>query len=178
MDESAHYEFMCKRSGAPLIYCAEPFAALARAHEFSILCPSLIDGMDGVQRQKVVRPLGAEPDPHRRSGPQADTFMEFQGRVRQFAVERLPMLPPGTVICGHGIWCGMLKWQSERNFVEDGTGMAALRAFQQSLRMSNAAVLELDQWNRIAETRLFIRNRQPSCALRAGQGTEIADWHE
>jgi DNA invertase Pin-like site-specific DNA recombinase len=28
-DESAHYECLCKRAGAPVIYCAEPFAALA-----------------------------------------------------------------------------------------------------------------------------------------------------
>lgn len=28
-DESAHYEFLCKRAGAPVIYCAEPFAAVS-----------------------------------------------------------------------------------------------------------------------------------------------------
>jgi hypothetical protein len=25
-DEAAHYEFLCKRSGVPIHYCAEPFA--------------------------------------------------------------------------------------------------------------------------------------------------------
>lgn len=74
--------------------------------EFSIICPSLIEGMNGAQRRVVVRPLWDEPDPYRRSGAQADTFMEFQERVRRFIDERLDELPDGTVIFGHGIWCG------------------------------------------------------------------------
>lgn len=71
--------------------------------------------------------LWEEPDPHRRAGPQADTFMEFQGRVRRFIDERLDELPDGTVIFGHGIWCGMLRWQLEENRVEDAGGMLAFR---------------------------------------------------
>lgn len=118
--------------------------------EFSIICPSLIDGMDGVQRQKVVRPLWEEPDPHRRSGPRADTFMESQERVKRFADECLQELPDGTVIFGHGIWCGMLQWQQRGHWADGAGGTLAFRRYQQSLRMANAAVLELDQWNRMA----------------------------
>jgi len=75
--------------------------------------------MNGVQRREVVRPLWAEPDPYRRSGPQADTFMEFQERVRRFVDGRLGKLPDGTVIFGHGIWCGMLQWQLEGHQADD-----------------------------------------------------------
>lgn len=111
--------------------------------ELSIICPSLIEGMNGVQRREVVRPLWERPDLHRRAGPQADTFIEFQERVRRFADRRLPQLPDGTVIFGHGIWCGMLQWLSAGNWARDAADMLAFRRYQLGLRMANGAAVAL-----------------------------------
>lgn len=124
----------CDRTGA--VPVVEPLL-----DELSIICPSLIQGMDGVQRRQVVRPLWEEPDPHRRAGPRADTFMEFQERVRCFADERLGQLPSGTVIFGHGIWCGMLQWQQEGHWADDAEGVLAFRHYQQELRMINCGLV-------------------------------------
>lgn len=120
----------CQRTGA--VPVVEPLL-----DELSIICPSLIEGMNGAQRREVVRPLWEEPDPYRRAGPQADTFMEFQERVRRFADESLEKLPSGTVIFGHGIWCGMLQWQLEGNWADGAEGVLAFRRYQQGLRMAN-----------------------------------------
>lgn len=111
--------------------------------ELSIICPSLIEGMDGAQRREMVRPLWEEPDPHRRAGPQADTFMEFQERVRRFANGALGTLPSGTVIFGHGIWCGMLQWQLEGNWADGADGVLAFRRYQQGLLMANCGSVSL-----------------------------------
>lgn len=126
----------CRRTGA--VPTVEPLL-----DELSIICPSLIEGMNGAQRREVVRPLWEEPDPHRRKGPQADTLMEFQKRVRRFIDKRLPELPDGTIIFGHGIWCGMLQWQRLGHWASDSAGMLAFRQYQQELRMRNGAVVDL-----------------------------------
>lgn len=126
----------CRRLG--VVPIVEPLL-----DEFSIVCPSLIDGMTGAQRRVVVRPLWEEPDPHRRSGAQADTFMEFQERVQRFIDERLDELPDETVVFGHGIWCGMLQWRLSDRHAADAAGMRAFRSYQQGLRMANCEVVRL-----------------------------------
>ena len=126
----------CRRTGA--VPVVEPLL-----DEFSIICPSLIEGMDGPQRRVVVRPLWEEPAPHRRSGPQADTFMEFQGRVRRFVDERLDELPDGTVVFGHGIWLGLLLWHALGHQADDSAGVKVFRRFQQGLPVPNCAVYGL-----------------------------------
>lgn len=124
----------CARTGA--VPVVEPLL-----DELSIVCPTRIDGMDGAGRREVVRPLWEAPDPHRRAGPGADTFLEFQARVRRFADERLGALPDGTVVFGHGIWCGMLQWLRAGHAVVDVDGMRAFRRFQQGLRMANGGTV-------------------------------------
>lgn len=124
----------CDRTG--VVPVVEPLL-----DELSIICPSLIQGMNGAQRRQVVRPLWEEPDVLRRAGPQADTFMEFQQRVRQFADERFRQLPSGTVIFGHGIWSGMLQWLNEGHWADSAEGVLAFRRYQQGLRMANCGVV-------------------------------------
>lgn len=126
----------CKRTG--VVPTVEPLL-----DELSIICPSLIEGMNGAQRREIVRPLWEQPDPHRRSGPQADTFREFQERVQRFAAERLPELPDGTIVFGHGIWCGMLQWLLAGHQAASADGMVAFRQYQQGLRMANAGIVSL-----------------------------------
>lgn len=110
--------------------------------EFQIICPSLIAGMDGRQRRAIVDPLWIDPDPERRMGRGADTFTEFQERVRLFIDHRLDSLPHGTVVFGHGIWCGMLQWLLEGRQADSPKAMAAFRLYQQQLQMKNGQIVE------------------------------------
>lgn len=91
-------------------YCAQ-FSLTPRQHaglnEFSVIAADLIAGMDGPQRRLFVRDYWDNPDPHRRWGEKADTFVEFEARVRSFVGE-LDRIADSTVIFGHGIWLSML----------------------------------------------------------------------
>jgi hypothetical protein len=87
----------------------------------------VIEGMNGKERRVVVRPLWEQPDPHRRSGPQADTFMEFQERVHRFAEEKLPQLLAGTVIFGMGSGAGCCSGCRRGTGADDASGVLAFR---------------------------------------------------
>lgn len=107
-------------------------------NEFSVIDPVLIAGLSSPDRKPFVRDYWETPDPRRRNGADADTFLEFVSRVRAFT-ETIPRLPNGTVIVGHGIWCAMLHWIIAGLSANDCADMLAFRHFQQSLPMPNCA---------------------------------------
>jgi alpha-ribazole phosphatase len=113
-------------------------------NEFSAIDPALIAGMDGAQRKPFMVDYWSEPNMTRRMGKAADTFAEFVQRVTTFA-RGMDTLPDGTVIFGHGIWIGLLVWQSLGFTCADDAGMKAFRRFQLGLPMPNCAVYQLVQ---------------------------------
>jgi len=126
-------------------YCARSGLAPqqhAGLNEFSVIDADLIAGMDGPQRRLFVRDYWDNPDPHRRWGSKADTFVEFEARVRGFVAE-LDSIADSTVIFGHGIWLGMLHWLLLGNQTRNVDDMRAFRRFQLALPMPNCAVFRL-----------------------------------
>ncbi len=126
-------------------YCAR-FGVTPQEHaglnEFSIVDSDLIAGMDGPQRRLFVRDYWDNPDPHRRWGEKADTFAEFEARVRGFTGE-LDRLAESTVIFGHGIWLAMLHWLLLGKRVRDADDMRAFQRFRLELPMPNCATFRL-----------------------------------
>lgn len=122
-------------------YCAR-FGVTPLQHaglnEFSIIDSDLIAGMDGPQRRLFVRDYWDDPDPHRRWGETADTFFEFESRVRDF-IRNLDSLADSTVIFGHGIWLGMLHWLLLGYKTRDADDMRAFQRFRHALPMPNCA---------------------------------------
>jgi alpha-ribazole phosphatase len=110
--------------------------------EFSLIDHRLIEGMDGPQRRAFVADYWTDPDPHRRWGEHADTFVEFADRVHRF-IAKLDRLMIPTVIVGHGIWLCMLHWQLQGGGVDRPADMQAFRQFQLSLPMPNCATFAL-----------------------------------
>lgn len=110
--------------------------------EFSVICPTLIAGLSGTMRKPFVESYWSDPDPHRRMGPGAETFFEFDARVGDFQAG-LDRLPYGTTIFGHGIWFGLLVWHLLGYKVVDASGMRRFRSFQLALPMPNCAVFYL-----------------------------------
>lgn len=113
-------------------------------NEFSAIDAALIAGMDGAQRKPFMDDYWREPSMTKRMGNDADTFAEFAQRVTAFA-QGMDDLPDGTVIFGHGIWIGLLVWQSLGFTCTDDAGMRAFRRFQLGLPMPNCAVYQLVQ---------------------------------
>lgn len=112
--------------------------------EFSVIDTALIEGLNGAQRKPFVQEYWTNPDPHRRLGENADTFTEFEARVRTF-IGTMDAFPDATVIFGHGIWFGLLHWLLLGYQVSDAAEMSAFRRFQQALPMPNCAVFTLAQ---------------------------------
>jgi alpha-ribazole phosphatase len=134
-------------------YCAR-HGVSPREHrglnEFSVIDERLIAGMDGPQRREYVRDYWVNPDPHRRWGEKADTFLEFQARVQGFS-GGLDGLEAGTVIFGHGIWLMLLHWLLRGNVVRTAADMRGFRQFALGLPMPNCAVFRVSPagagWN-------------------------------
>jgi broad specificity phosphatase PhoE len=127
-------------------YCAR-FNITPQQHiglnEFSVIDSDLIAGMYGPQRRLFVRDYWDNPDPHRRWGEKADTFIEFEARVRGF-IDELDRMADSTVIFGHGIWLGMLHWLLSGNRIYNADDMHAFRCFQLTLPMPNCAVFHVE----------------------------------
>jgi broad specificity phosphatase PhoE len=131
---------------------AQPFCArLGQAaevhpllHEFSTLDSARIAGLTGEQRWPYVQAYWNAADPLLRSGPDAETFVEFEARVGRFQAE-LAHLPHDTLFFGHGMWFALLIWRLLGFSAQDSAGMSAFRRFQQGLPMPNCAVYHLVQ---------------------------------
>ncbi len=113
-------------------------------NEFSAIDPALIAGMSGAQRKPFMVDYWREPSMMKRMGNDADTFAEFVQRVTAFAQD-MDALPDGAVIFGHGIWIGLLVWQSLGFTCNDDASMRAFRRFQLGLPMPNCAVYQFVQ---------------------------------
>jgi broad specificity phosphatase PhoE len=109
-----------------------------------VIDPSLIEGLDGAQRQPFTQAYWDDPDPDRRMGREADTFAEFDNRVSLF-IEEMALLPDTTVIFGHGIWFSLLTWRLQGHRAEEAEDMRRFRRFQLSVSMPNCAVFSLIQ---------------------------------
>lgn len=114
----------------------------AGLNEFSVIDADLIAGMDRPQRRLFVRDYWDRPDPHRRWGTKADTFVEFEARVRNF-IDGMDCIADSSVIFGHGIWLGMLHWLLLGNQTSTADDMRAFRVFQLALAMPNCAVFKV-----------------------------------
>lgn len=128
-------------------------------HEFSALDTDQLKGMLGVERRPLAESYWAAADPDFRTGPKAETFLEFADRVDAFSLE-LVHLPDNSILIGHGIWFGLLFWRLMGFAVRNPTGMRAFRRFQSSLAMPNCAVYELEgphdsRWNVRADEALI-----------------------
>jgi broad specificity phosphatase PhoE len=128
--------------------------------EFETIDPALLQGMTGEQRKPIVDAYWAKSDPSKRMGKQAETFSEFAARVEAFKALRLPDLPNGTILFGHGMWMGLLCWFLLGFQAEDGMGMKSFRRFQLGLPMPNGAVYRLTEvaaghWTINAETAIM-----------------------
>jgi len=127
-------------------------------HEFSVIDPALIEGMDGTQRKPFVKAYWEDPDPQRRLGEKADTFAEFQDQVDTFMADMV-RVPDSTVIFGHGIWLALLFWRLSGQRVTDAESMRAFRRYQLGFSMPNCATFDLtlvdgQDWNVHARTDL------------------------
>lgn len=149
----------CDRIGLP----AQSHALL---HEFSTIDPVLLQGMNGGQRHPFVQGYWQESNPDLRMGENAETFVEFERRVRDFALE-LDQLTDGTVIFGHGMWMAMLIWRLLGFSATDSLGMKSFRSFQLGLPMPNGAVYRVQQsacgqWYAQA-SEVMMRNLMTTC---------------
>lgn len=128
-------------------YCNR-FGMLAQIHpllhEFSIIDPTLLEGMNGEQRRPIAEAYWQESNPHKRMGDNAETFVEFERRVGDF-LPQLHRLPHGAVLFGHGMWIGMLIWKLLGFSATDSVGMKSFRSFQLGLTMPNGAVYHLQE---------------------------------
>ena len=110
--------------------------------EFSVIDSALIEDLNGAQRKPFIAEYWADPDPNRRLGPRADTFLDFNGRVTEFMALK-PEMPNSTGIFGHGIWFGLLQWRLLGYPIRPADDMHRFRRFQQSFLMPNCAVYSL-----------------------------------
>jgi broad specificity phosphatase PhoE len=134
-----------QQTAAP--YCAHTGVEAAideTLNEFSLVDHNLIQGMDGAQRRAFVHDYWNRPNPQRRWGAGADTFVEFVGRVDTFLAS-VQRHEPSTIVFGHGIWLAMLKWRLMGNSAITPSDMLGFRAYSDSLEIANCAVFSLSE---------------------------------
>ena len=106
-------------------------------NEFNTLCHTLIEDLTGEQRRPIADKYWANADPHLVMGQTAESFIQSSMRVSQFLNEHLHDLPDQTVIFGHGMWFGMLCWQTLGFDYSDSWSMRAFRRYQSNMPMPN-----------------------------------------
>lgn len=112
-------------------------------NEFETLSFELIEGLYGAQRRPLVEAYWEEAAPEKITGPLAESFVTFSGRVKSFRDDILPNLPPRSVCFGHGMWFGMLVWQLMGFDYDTPLAMKAFRRFQIGFPLPNAMIYEL-----------------------------------
>jgi alpha-ribazole phosphatase len=129
-------------------------------HECSALDPNLLVGLTGEERAPIAQAYWQTADPLTRHGAGAETFLEFEARIRAFIAE-LPALPAGCVLFGHGIWFALLWWKLQGLRVDDSAGMTAFARFRRKLPMPNCAIYMLERtvdgtWHLTADERAML----------------------
>lgn len=109
-------------------------------HEFRNIDADLLQGMTGAERRPIALAFWEGSDPHRRMGPRAETFAEFDARVETFIAGTLPRLSDHSVLFGHGRWIALLIWKLRGGDVDGPSGMRAFWEFACVLPMPNAAI--------------------------------------
>ena len=123
-------------------------------HEFSALDAKQLQGMLGAELRPLADAYWQTADPTLRAGPDAETFVEFDARVKAFATATLPTLSHDCVLFGHGIWFALLFWRLNGLVVESSADMAMFDHFRQKLTMPNCAVYALEKGVRRWRVRL------------------------
>lgn len=109
-------------------------------HEFRNIDADLLQGMTGIERRPIALAFWEGSDPHRRMGPRAETFAEFDARVQTFIAGTLPRLSDRSVLFGHGRWIGLLIWKLSGGDTHGAAGMRAFWNYACTLPMPNTAV--------------------------------------
>lgn len=139
---------------------SEKYKILSKSYcelnEFTAIDHSLMEGMIGKQREKIVDLYWKEANPQKRFGEKADTFEEFQYRVIDFK-KILSNLENGTVVFGHGIWLKLFIWNMLGYYVEDSHSMTEFRKFQLGFLIPNCGVFEL---NEVSNEKWFVQANQ------------------
>ena len=112
-------------------------------NEFSTLCHTTIEGLNGAQRKPIIDKYWEESDPNHVAGLTAESFIQFASRVEKFRLNRLNELPHQSIIFGHGMWFAMLAWQTLGFDFNDSASMRAFRCYQIGLPMSNCFSYQL-----------------------------------
>lgn len=108
-------------------------------HEFSMIDPALIEGLNLAQRRPFTEAYWLAADPDQRLGEAAETFHEFAARVEGFQVQ-MDELPAATLVVGHGIWFALLLWRLQGGASRGAVAMSDFRRFQKALPMPNCAL--------------------------------------
>lgn len=114
----------------------------AQLHEFVTLCPRRCAGTSNLERMPWVQAYWQRSDPAWRDGEQAESFLDFAGRVRNVRRD-LHDSQALTLVFGHGMFFAMWIWQELGFEVHSSAAMAAFRRFQLGLPMPNAGVYRL-----------------------------------
>ncbi|MCD9096506.1 histidine phosphatase family protein [Luteimonas fraxinea] len=130
---------------------ARPYARKTRVEveqqrllqEFDMIDPSLIAGMNQVQRKPIADAYWRDADPRKQMGENAESFSVFAYRVTSFISDALVSLPHNTVCFGHGIWMGMLAWQLLEFPAVTSDDMRLFRRFQSGFPMPNGVIYVL-----------------------------------
>lgn len=113
-----------------------PIDTIDQLHECVTLPPAEVAGTTNLARKPLIDAYWARAEPAQCTGPGAESFLAFAGRVDQVRA-RLEALPDRSVVFGHGMWLAMLVWRCMGFPVESTRAMQAFRAFQLGLPMPN-----------------------------------------
>jgi broad specificity phosphatase PhoE len=129
-------------------YCARMDRTAAThddLREFETVDTVQLRGSPCEERESVVAGYWMKSDPDQRSGPGAETFREFHGRVARARHQFLPVLPDSTIVFAHGMWMALLFWQMWGFASVDCLSMTLFRRFQLGFPTPNAGVYCLTQ---------------------------------
>lgn len=113
-------------------------------HEFSTIDHRRIEGLDLAARRPLTEAYWQAADPDFRYGDGAETFREFDARVRAF-IAQLDALPAGSLLFGHGMWIALLIWRLRGELGCDSADMRAFHTFLRDLAMPNCAVWRFER---------------------------------
>lgn len=114
-------------------------------HEFVCLSPAKFNNSTMAERKPAVRAYWENADPHYVDGPDAESFLDFIGRIQtaldQLRYRRLPL----AVVFSHGFVMRAIAWLllTKPNVI-DSDQMAKYWNFFQAVDVPNASILRVD----------------------------------